>query len=270
MKATWTITFSECVENHAGMQKVGTESKEGFSIEDLERYEKYFSDRGLKVEMIDLTEALPEEHKKNITSKGSLDAKVLIVRDGLKIMLGEEYEEGIKEIKDTSKLVDTKAWMRGKVVNKIARYNLCYGEEAQVADFEKKMGTIIAFNDVKNAKYVNKIREELGKIDNIKCKDLLAELNYYYDVNKCGIGYHGDGERKKVIGIRVGATMDLQYNWFINSKAIGERVVLLLNEGDIYFMSEKSSGNDWKKRKIVTLRHAAGAKKYTTITEKNK
>lgn len=64
--------------------------------------------------------------------------------------------------------------------------------------------------------------------------------------------------------------MDLQYNWFIDSKAIGERIVLLLNEGDIYFMSEKASGNDWKKRKIVTLRHAAGAKKYTTIAEKNK
>lgn len=263
MKATWTITFSECVENHAGMQKVGTESDEGFSIEDLERYEKYFLDRKLKVEMIDLTKALPEEHKKD----KNIDAKVLIVRGGLKFMLGKDYEEGIKEIKGTSELVDTKAWMRGRVVNKIARYNLCYGEEAQVADFEKKMGTIVAFKD---AKHVNMIREKLGELDKNKCKDLLAELNYYYDVNKCGIGYHGDGERKKVIGIRVGATMDLQYNWFINSKAIGERVVLLLNEGDIYFMSEKSSGNDWKKKKIVTLRHAAGAKKYTTIADKNK
>lgn len=264
MKATWTITFSECVENHAGMQKVGTEAERGFSGEDLERFGKYFSDNDLKVEMIDLKDCLPEEYRKDI------DAKVLVVRGGLKFLLGKSYEKGLKEIKGTSKLVDTKAWMRGRVVNKIARYNLCYGEEAQVANYEEKKGTIVAFSD---AKYVNKIRRRLGKVDSKKCKGLLAELNYYYDNSKCYIGWHGDSERKKVIGIRVGETMDLKYNWFINGEAIGEKKVLLLNEGDIYFMSEKASGNDWKKRKIVTLRHAAGSEKYTAIKikkEKNK
>jgi len=30
------------------------------------------------------------------------------------------------------------------------------------------------------------------------------------------------------------------------------------NHGDIYIMSDKAVGNDWKKRKIHTLRHAAG------------
>ena len=33
---------------------------------------------------------------------------------------------------------------------------------------------------------------------------------------------------------------------------------ITLNHGDIYIMSEKSVGNDWKRRKIPTLRHAAG------------
>lgn len=27
------------------------------------------------------------------------------------------------------------------------------------------------------------------------------EGNYYYDINKTGIGFHGDSERKKVIAI---------------------------------------------------------------------
>jgi len=33
-----------------------------------------------------------------------------------------------------------------------------------------------------------------------------------------------------------------------------------LEDGDMYIMSEKASGFDWKKRSIYTLRHAAGEK----------
>jgi len=40
---------------------------------------------------------------------------------------------------------------------------------------------------------------------------------------------------------------------------------LKLEHGDIYFMSEKATGFDWKNRKIVTLRHAAGASKYISL-----
>jgi hypothetical protein len=59
--------------------------------------------------------------------------------------------------------------------------------------------------------------------------------------------------------------MNLQYQWFQQGKPIGERIEVILNNSDIYFMSDKAVGNDWKKRIIPTLRHAAGAKKYTTI-----
>ncbi len=71
-----------------------------------------------------------------------------------------------------------------------------------------------------------------------------------------------------MIGLRIGSTMDLQYQWFQNSKPIGSRVAVKLNNGDFYVMSEKAVGTDWKKRLIPTLRHAAGCKKYTTIKEK--
>ena len=33
---------------------------------------------------------------------------------------------------------------------------------------------------------------------------LSAELNVYYDVAKCGIGFHGDAERYITIGLRIG------------------------------------------------------------------
>ena len=76
----------------------------------------------------------------------------------------------------------------------------------------------------------------------------MAEANYYYDIKKCGIGFHGDSERKKVIGIRMGASLPLHFQWFQKSIPTGSRLELSLNHGDIYIMSEKTTGNDWKKR----------------------
>ena len=35
-------------------------------------------------------------------------------------------------------------------------------------------------------------------------------------------------------------------------------------------MSEKATGNDWKTKVIPTLRHAAGCKKFITISGKKK
>ena len=51
--------------------------------------------------------------------------------------------------------------------------------------------------------------------------------------------------------------MNLHFNWFYNSKSVGETLKLTLNNGDMYIMSEKAVGNDWKKRSIYTLRHSA-------------
>ena len=57
----------------------------------------------------------------------------------------------------------------------------------------------------------------------------------------------------------------MHYQWFLNSKPIGKRIKFELNDGDIYFMSKKAVGTDWKRKLIPTLRHAAGCKKYLSI-----
>jgi len=152
--------------------------------------------------------------------------------------------------------------MYGRVINKHARHNLCYGYEDQEPDYEQGHGQIISFDSVPILK---KFRNQIPKIIGDVGADLMAEGNYYYDITKCGIGFHGDSERKKVIGVRLGASIPLEYQWFNNSKPVGTRISLQLNDGDIYFMSEKATGNDWKKKSIYTLRYAAGAEKYIKI-----
>ena len=121
---------------------------------------------------------------------------------------------------------------------------------------------MVSYSEVK---YLRRLRSILPNYFGEKAESLACEGNYYYDVTKCGIGFHGDSERKRVIGIRLGASIPLHFQWFHKSKPIGERVKILLNHGDMYAMSEKATGYDWKSSSKITLRHAAGSKKYLTI-----
>ena len=89
--------------------------------------------------------------------------------------------------------------------------------------------------------------------------------NYYYDVSQCGVGWHGDDGSKRVIGVRIGESTDLAYNWFHKGQPIGDKFTITLNSGDLYIMGEKAVGADHQNHDIVTIKHAAGCKKYTNL-----
>ena len=64
--------------------------------------------------------------------------------------------------------------------------------------------------------------------------------------------------------------MVLVFQWFQESKPVGPELRVVLQDGDMYAMSEKATGCDWKKRSGLTLRHAAGADKFIVIKSKAK
>ncbi len=251
---TWTITFGECVENHAGMQKIGDIHDHGFTYDELIEARDVFITKGYDARIHDLSVNCEEKYKKLLDDNEVNSARVLIIKNGINYFHSNPRKL-IKEVKDTRDIVDKKAYMRGKVVNKHARWNLCYADESQDPDFAHGKGTIVAFADVP---YLNEIREKLPDLIEDSADDLYAELNYYYDINKTYIGFHGDSERRKVIGLRFGASFPLHYQWFVNGNKIGDQMTFNLDGGDVYIMGDKAVGNDWKKRTIPTLRHAAG------------
>ncbi len=251
MTSTITITFGDQVENHVGMQKIGTLAEEGFTVDELKEIAEDLSDgSGTNVELVMMSTPGTDDEA----------ACVLIVRDAVDTMIGHtgSTDELLEEMTHLS--WDKKAKMYGRVVNKHARFNLCFADEGQEPDYAEGKGRIVAWKDVPELKYV---REVMPRYFGDKSSGLYAEGNYYYDVNKCGIGYHGDTERRIVIAIRLGATMPLVYRWYKNGERVSEDVTrIVLNHGDMMIMSEKASGFDWKKKSIYTLRHAAGCEKF--------
>jgi len=253
-----TLTFGDVAENHVGMQKIGTESTKGFTLDDLLKTKKWFNDKGSRTKLINLHDYLDENEQSE-----SDEAYLLIIKNAVNTMMGDNNGADLLYKEQETLKKDTKAFMYGRVVNKHARYNLCFGEKSQKPDYENKKGRIVAFDDVPNLDY---IRTKLAKCIGPAGANLQVEGNYYYDVTKTGIGFHGDSERKKVCGVRLGTTIPLHFVWYKNNIPVSPQIVIkFINHGDMYIMSEKTTGFDWKKKKIYTLRHAAGSKKYTTI-----
>lgn len=149
--------------------------------------------------------------------------------------------------------------MYGQVKQKHARHNLCFGPNSQVANYAAGEGTIISFDSFP---VLSHVRQYLPNLLNEKAVNLVGEANHYYDATKCGIGFHGDRERKVVVGLRFGKSFPLCYYWYLKSERISQRIDFHLDHGDIYVMDEKACGFDSATRKIPTLRHAAGCEKY--------
>ena len=256
MKKTWSLTIGNGGENHTGMEFLGKKRKkgEGWDIGRLlaakDLLENIF---GKKVEVFNLNELclngvkIPEKQRPK-------DAYLMIVRDFLTKDVHQNFKKELSSYEWDRKYFDTR---RQKVLNKHARANVCYGKTGRAADFENKKGTIIGFDQSPLVERLLRVIEILMKDEN-----LIVEGNQYDDVDKNGIGPHGDTERVVVACLRVGAAMTMKFGMFNNCLMKGKSFQTIINGGDLYFMSEEAVGAEWKHRSKWTWRHAAGAPKY--------
>ena len=246
MNTTISLTFGDAGENHVGMEMLGELSQSGISCDELKAL----------VEVID--DATFHDF--------GMDAGVLIIRN---ILNENMHKEIFKEV--NSQEWDTKYFDRRRkcVLNKHARANIMILDDVeQEPDYENAKGRIVDGTKLENFNnFKTKLIDTLSDVVGNKVKNLICEGNKYADNTKNGIGFHGDAERRIVIALRLGASMPMHWQWFQNSEPIGKRFEFNINGGDLYIMSDKAVGNDWRKRLIPTLRHAAGASKYLKIVK---
>ena len=279
---TITLTYGEVAESHVGMQLIGTMCERGFCKTEMLKAKDVFEKLGCKTVMVNLNDFLPNEVENDYEKQQlkvaktdkEFEAYVLVIRNGVSCLTNDK--DGDKYLLNEMLFYpwDTKLYneRRGIVQNKNARYNLNFDKVGQTANFTEGKGTTIPFKDVP---LLNNVRKRLGVVFGEQAEDLKCEGNKYYEPKGTGIGYHGDSERRKVIGVRLGKPMNIHWMWYYNTRPRGVNVKIQLQPGDIYCMSQKAVGTDWKANlkmgwnmKRYTLRHAAGASKYTTKTGK--
>ena len=289
MKRAICITNGEQGENHAGMQMIGNGLAEnGYTLEDALKFKEKFENMGGTDILYDLKEECLGESKDECNE----EAYVLKFEDGVNVLFRNKIEKAVEKITLRFKTLKNKKinsgelkeklfniynaeklfeeqfsfewdktyWdtRRSKVLNKNARWNVCYGEKGQEPDYENKKGTVIAYSQ---CKVMRSWRKELLDLIEGLNEDFVAEGNLYYNVLKTGIGFHGDAERRKVVAGNFcdeGIIRELNYIAYLKSERIGKRFRMELKNGDMYIMIGTAAGTDWKKRNKITFRHAAG------------
>jgi alkylated DNA repair dioxygenase AlkB len=190
------------------------------------------------------------------------EAAILVIKDGVK-RFGVDPSELLKE---QSGITYDKKQYRDRfndTVNSLARHNIVFGSERKEHSDDYKQNTVAAWSEVP---LLAKMRAALPTILGEKAKELNAEGNHYYDVAKCGIGFHGDAERKIVVCCSLGDPATLRFKWKapinVDAGAAAEPVDIKLEHGDIYIMSEKAAGWDARRTSQWRLVHAAGSSKF--------
>ena len=131
--STITITFSESVENHVGNQQIGKKLEHGISVEQLYVLKTFFEANRFNCDYYDLAPLI----------NNSENAGILVIKNYL------DQDTHLNLFRILSNLSwDKKVKMRGKVVNKHARYNLCFADFAQEPDYENGRGRVYNFNSV--------------------------------------------------------------------------------------------------------------------------
>lgn len=270
--STVTLTFAESGENGVHQEIIGSIGSSGYSLSDLQTVMAMFPSSS---QIYDLTLLAPG-------TPVILDpAYLLIVKnpfpeanDLYNRMVNPEANNGIDW--------DRQQFMKGRLCDKHARYNLLFDDLGNIntsvpdyirnkgiltnlvydsngnifkrlPDYMAKEGTIYNYN------FFPEIRSLVNKISQFpNVGKPIVEGNYYYDVSKTYISPHGDTERRKVIGYRLGNDFPLHFQWYHDCEAIGQKASFTLSHGDLYMMSEKAVGTDWRCRSKYTLRHSAG------------
>lgn len=250
-----TLTFGDVAENHVRMQKIGTMSERGFSPSLLRKIADDYG--GI---LHDLRDLLPPEARETAP-----EACVVVLPGWLSTI--DEEDDVLRE--QLALTPDSKCLSRGRVVNKHARHNLCFSDEGQEPSYEEGKGTVIAYADVPLLSILREGVEAMvseGTPISLNC-----EGNYYYDTSKCYIGWHGDAERRRVVGLRLGPytirkgvpviepeSFPLRFRWHHRTHVVGETLTIELKHGDLYFMSEHAAGTLWRSSSLYVPRHSAG------------
>ena len=256
LNPTWSLTIGNGGENHTGMEFLGNLRKKGQGW-DLDRL-LYAKDvlENIFDKQVDLYN-LNKECLEGVTipkASKPKDAYLMVVRGFLTDRVHKNMIKELGSYKWDRKYWDTR---RQKVLNKLARANVCYGEEGRAANYTEGKGTIVGFDKSPLVGNLLKVVEIL-----MQDKGLIVEGNQYDDASKNGIGPHGDTERVCVSCLRVGESMPMKFGMFWNCKLRGKPFETVINGGDLYFMSEEAVGAEWKSRSKWIWRHCAGAPKY--------
>jgi alkylated DNA repair dioxygenase AlkB len=253
-RCRYALTLGEQSEIRPGTLRIGNGlASRGFTLDDLTEFKERLGDCA---RLVMLHECLEIESERN---KKTNQAALLVIKNGINVLMEDGYYaskmyQEQKELRYDRKFFD--AIYRQETVQNKARKNAMFADKGCQHSEDYKQPTVIAYDSAPLLKaFRNKLPEFFGN----KARVLNCEGNQYFEP-KSGINFHGDSERKKVICGSLGRTMTLRFVWRApgGKKLCSKAIDVRLEHGDMYIMSEKTTGFDWQYSEKYHLVHAAG------------
>lgn len=254
----YALTMGEQSEIHVGCPIIGNGlANAGFTVGELvEIADKFKGSAHLCI----LSDALDEKDRE------CNEAGLLVIKNGLNLIMQDNDYADRMLVEQNATKYDTQYFdrRRQRALNKRARHNAVFGPEHIDHSEDYKQSTVISYKEVP---LLSRYRDTMPQLFGIKAQNLNTEGNFYFE-NKSGIGFHGDSERKIVICCSLGTPTTLRFCWRAprsKEKAYKPPFDFHIEHGDIYIMSEKATGFDWRCTSKFRLVHGAGADKYIKV-----
>jgi len=223
----------------------GTKSKSGFSADQLREINRNHPD----------TTRLHELTPHCTTDTVARDAAVLVIK--LPPALADAARDEVEAMPFATKTIGR----GGKVCDAHTRH-LCYvGPRPQEAEPATGRQPVRTWEQLPASTAVrDHLHAILGDYDCI-----VGCALKYPDIRSCGIGFHGDSERRKSLVVRLGANSSkhpLWFRWMLRFDPVSPPVPVHLDHGDVAIACQVAVGTDWKCSSIPTIRHATGFVKH--------
>jgi hypothetical protein len=250
----YALTMGEQAEIHVGGTSIGHGlAPNGYKVAELKGIADRFPSAA---HLTILSDRLDEK------DRDENQAAVLLIKKGINLIMRDPKYDDQMLVEQDSIQYDTQYFDRRRktTLHKRARHNTVFHNQGNVHSSDYRQSTVIAYSQVP---LLSKLRARLPLVLGEKALELNTEGNFYFETNS-GIGFHGDGERKIVICSSLGTSTTLRFVWRAPKSSIAYRESFDLNieHGDIYIMSEKATGFDWRCTSKFRLVHAAGSNKY--------
>lgn len=177
---------------------------------------------------------------------------ILIIRKAVQSILNTENTSDLQTEQEKLPL-ETKMWFNNRYVNSKKCSHRYFSEIAQEASADKEQLYIC---DIKTQPLLNTIRCALPVIvDDAIAANLNCE-GFYYHYSTDRVDIRKDAHRRLNIGVHYNKPTRLTFIWrYINSLRHSSEMTFILNDGDIYFLTDNISNG-------TTYHLAYGEEKY--------
>jgi len=255
----YSMVFCDCAFSQPGGKSKtnGVMAEEGFSADQLRKLCASLNAQGIRATIVDLRADAVSKGAPASALERMDEAVVLVIHDGANALTNDPQMANKMLAEHQGLEYDTKTLMYKRVCEARSRRNLYFADEARPGDMANGQNTVVAWSSVPaNAECLRTLTELLGTAD-----VGTAVANYYPDPRKCGIGWHGDAERRQTIMVRLGTgsnTRPIHFMWCEDANKIVPPVTIHLKHGDVMVPCAKAVGTDYKRTSVPTVRHATG------------